>query len=536
MTAATTAPGPLTAERFRAYLVGRTGLILVMAGALRSGLSFEINSRYQSLALDAAAGIVLLATIIAFVLKRRGGNLRIQALAQVALDPVLAGLIVFATGAEESPLSFFFVLVVMNGTNVMGRRGALVAAIVSVAVLAVITAGLGAGGEIAWHVFSAAEARSVATHSVAFLAAAWLSSTLDFQARAAKIALLKLRDLHERVVEHLPHGLLLVDPLGMVAVANPTARVMIGSGRLVGRRVGSVLPTLGRVPSSGYREVLHRVGDQERVFRAAFTPFSGGTLVTLENITELHGMQQQVMFAARMAGIGRMAAGLAHELRNPLGNMMGAAQELNNCQDEDLVAERSQLMGIIRQEGERLNKLVEEFLTVARPRRPALTPKVIEEAAAEVVHAYDQGPFGRRNPVQFDPGGVHVVDMEIQQLHQLLHNLLSNAAQASDEDSPVLISTARMAGEAGALDQVVLSVEDQGCGIPKDHLQRIFDPFYSRRRGGGGSGLGLAIVMRIVVDHGGRIEVDSEPDRGTTIHLFFPISRGTTDAEDTDRR
>ena len=93
-----------------------------------------------------------------------------------------------------------------------------------------------------------------------------------------------------------------------------------------------------------------------------------------------------------------------------------------------------------------------------------------------------------------------------------------------------------MAGEAGALDQVVLSVEDRGCGIPKDDLQRIFDPFYSRRRGGGGSGLGLAIVMRIVVDHGGHIEVDSEPDHGTTIHLFFPISRGTLDAEDTDRR
>ena len=126
--------------------------------------------------------------------------------------------------------------------------------------------------------------------------------------------------------------------------------------------------------------------------------------------------------------------------------------------------------------------------------------------------------------------------METEQIHQLLHNLLSNAAQASDENKPVTVSTARMAGEAGALDQVVLSVEDRGCGIPKDHLQRIFDPFYSRRRGGGGSGLGLAIVMRIVVDHGGHIEVDSEPDRGTTIHLFFPISRGTADAEDTDRR
>mgnify|MGYP001186974657 CR=1 FL=1 len=526
----------LTAERYRNYLIGRTALILVMAGALRAGLSFEINTRHQSLALDVSVALVFVASVVGFMMIRRTDNLRLLALPQVMLDPILAGLIVFATGAEESPLSFFFVLVVMNGTNVMGRRGAFSAAIISVITLAVITAAIGQDGAVQWHSFSAAEARSVGTHSVAFLAAAWLSATLDFQARAVKIELLQLRDLHERVVEHLPHGLLLVDTQGLIAVANPTARVMIGSGRLVGRRVGRVLPTLGRVPSSGYREVVHRVGDQERVFRAAFTPFSSGTLVTLENITELHGMQQQVMFTSRMAGIGRMAAGLAHELRNPLGNMTGAAQELDNCKDQELAAERTQLTQIIRQEGERLNKLVEEFLTVARPRRPTLRPKRIEDVIGEVIHAYDQGPHGRKNPVKFDPGGHHVVDMEVQQIHQLLHNLLSNAAQASEERLPVLVSTARMAGEAGALDQVVLSVEDQGCGIPKDHLQRIFDPFYSRRRGGGGSGLGLAIVMRIVVDHGGHIEVDSEPDRGTTIHLFFPISRGTTDAEDTDRR
>jgi signal transduction histidine kinase len=520
----------LTPQRFRAYLIGRGALILLMAGALRSGYSFQISSRHQIVALDAAVVLALLASVWGAFVWFRGAKLRAHAYSQILLDPCLAGLVVFATGAEESPLSFFFVLVVMNGTNILGRRGAFSVALVSVLVLVVITVILGPGGTMVVHAPSPTEARSMGTHAVAFIAAAWLSSTLDLQARAAKVELLKLRDLHERVVAHLPHGLLLVDLNGVIAVENPTARVMIASGRLTGRRVGSVLPTLGRVPVSGFREVVHRVGEDERVFRAAFTPFSGGTLVTLENITELYGMQQQVMFAARMASIGRMAAGLAHELRNPLGNITGAAQELQRSEGEELAQERHQLTQIMLQEGDRLNKLVEEFLIVARPRRPELTPRLIEEVCAEVVDAYDQGPFGRLNPVQFDPGGAHVVDVEADQIHQLLHNLLSNASQASDEGSPVVVSTARMAGEAGALDQVVLSVEDRGCGIPKDHLQRVFDPFYSRRRGGGGSGLGLAIVMRIVVDHGGHIEVDSVPDKGTTVHLFFPISRGTTDA------
>jgi len=394
---------------------------------------------------------------------------------------------------------------------------------------------LGAYGEVAWHLPDAGEARSIGTHIAAFLAAAWLSATLDEQARAVKVELFELRNLHEQVVEHLPHGLLLVGKDGVIAVANPTARVMIGAGRLVGKPVGRALPTLGRMPDSGRRELVHRVGGEERVFRVAFTSFSGAILVTLENITELHGMQQQVMFAARMAGIGRMAAGLAHELRNPLGNMTGAAQELENCGGPGLEEERHQLISIMRQEGHRLNRLVEDFLTVARPRKPQLVPRMLEETVAEVVDAYNRGPHGRRNPLEFDPGGRHLVAMEVQQMYQLLHNLLSNAAQASPEGSPVIVSTALMAGEAGALDQVVMSVEDRGCGIPKEDQQAIFDPFYSRRRGGGGSGLGLAIVMRIVVDHGGHIEVDSEPDSGTTIHLFFPISRGPLDAKNSHR-
>jgi len=118
------APTHLTQERWRAYLALRTSLILVMAGALRLDLSFPISSVHQSTALDAVAMLVLMASGIGLWSQRYSSDLSQLAMPQVMLDPLLAGLIVFATGGEESPLSFFFVLVVMNGTNVLGKGGA----------------------------------------------------------------------------------------------------------------------------------------------------------------------------------------------------------------------------------------------------------------------------------------------------------------------------------------------------------------------------------------------------------------------------
>jgi two-component system, NtrC family, sensor histidine kinase PilS len=515
-----------TPRRIRSYLVVRTFLVLLIALSMDVGLSFEIESSDQSFALRFASALAIVAAAGAWWQLNGDRGRRQIIYTQLMADSLMIGLIVFATGGADSLITFGFLLVIINGVNLGGREGAWLSAGASVVAFAVTVMLSGPEGTVLLQVPTSSGWRTLLTHATAFAAAAWLVTVLDREAVVARQALAILRNLHERVVENLPHGLLVVEADGLISVANPTGRSMIGGGVLVGRPFIEVLPAIGKLPTSGIRELRHRVTGETRDLRCTFTPLSSAMVVTIENVTELRLMQQKVILADRMASVGRLASGLAHELRNPLGNLTGAAQEMLKCEGDDLRAERHQLGDIVLQEGNRLNKLVEEFLTFARPRKPELVPGVLEGVVADVVAAFGQGRYGARNPVLFAPGGEHVVAMEHAQMHQLLHNLLSNAAEASPEGGDIEVSTARMASETGAVDQVVLSVADRGVGIPPEEQEKIFDPFYSRRLGGGGSGLGLAIVMRIVVDHGGYIEVESAPSDGTTFHLLFSIDRG----------
>jgi two-component system sensor histidine kinase PilS (NtrC family) len=513
-------------HRIRSYLVVRTFLVVLIAATMDAGLSFQIESAEQHVALLIAGILALTASLVGWWEVGLGRGRRRTLYTQLIADSLMISLIVFATGGADSLITFGFLLVIINGVNLGGREGAWVSAGASVVGFFGTVFLSGPEGGVTLHLPPPGAWRILLTHTVAFGAAAWLVTALDRETAVARQALAALRNLHERVVDNLPHGLLVVEADGTIAVANPTGRSMIGVGDLVGRGFIEVLPGIGQMPPSGVRELRHRVAGETRDLRCTFTPLSSGTVVTVENVTELRVMQQKVILADRMASVGRLASGLAHELRNPLGNLTGATQEMLKCEGDELRAERLQLGDIILQEGTRLNKLVEEFLTFARPRKPELVVGVLEGVVADVVAAFGQGRYGIRNRVRYAPGGEHSVPMENAQMHQLLHNLLSNAAEASDEGGEIEVSTAMMASERGAVDQVVLSIADRGAGISAVDQEKIFDPFYSRRRGGGGSGLGLAIVMRIVVDHGGYIEVESALGVGTTFHLFFSINRG----------
>ncbi|MEC7751699.1 MAG: ATP-binding protein [Myxococcota bacterium] len=523
-------PLPTSSGGLNLYLGLRLILMLAVLTAVSSGIGFETNpdgtlaSPHQWRLLYIAGGLTLVGSLLGLFQVQIGAPRRLTVTTQMLIDATAVATVVAGTGAEESPFSFVFLLVIMNGVNLEGRAGAFISALaVCVAFAADITL-TGNRGEWYVHLPSPAELGTWLTHVAAFFSAAWLGSVLEDRAAKVRVALAELEDIHEQVVESLPHGLLVTSSDGRVSMENPTARSMLAQGTLIGKLIHEALPALGQAPNSGEREVVHRVGQERRVLRCSFKPLGDGTLVTLENFTNLRGMEQRVIQSESLAGVGRMASGLAHELRNPLGNLMGATQEM--IRDDSDAELRTQLGGIILQEGTRLNTLVEDFLIFARPRKPVLVPALLETVIQEVTEAYSQGPAGRRNPVFVRPGGDHSVAMDVIQMHQLLQNLLVNASAASEEGEPVEVSTARMIGDQGATDQVVVSIADRGYGMKPDEVVKIFEPFYSRRRGGGGSGLGLAIVMRIVHDHGGHIEVDSEPETGTRFHVFLPICHG----------
>jgi signal transduction histidine kinase len=210
----------------------------------------------------------------------------------------------------------------------------------------------------------------------------------------------------------------------------------------------------------------------------------------------------------RLAALGQLSAGLAHELRNPLGSIKGSADLLaRSASHNDPMAK--ELAEIISVEVDRTNSLVTRFLDFARPLEPRREPTdvttVIDRAVArskvEVMRDYDTS-LPRL-----------AIDPEL--MEQVFLNLVTNASQASAPDAPITIRTREVDGQAE------VSVIDEGCGIPPDKIETIFNPFVTTKQNG--VGLGLAIVAKIVDGHGGKMSVESEPGKGSTFRVLLPI-------------
>lgn len=218
--------------------------------------------------------------------------------------------------------------------------------------------------------------------------------------------------------------------------------------------------------------------------------------------------EDAVRRADRLAALGQLSAGLAHELRNPLGSIKGSADLLaRTASQTDPIAK--ELAEIISAEVDRTNSLVTRFLDFARPLQPRPEPadlaKVIDRAA-------ERGGVRVIRNYSAEPG---LVPMDAELMEQVFLNLLTNAAQASAADAPIRVETRESDGF------VEVAITDEGCGIPAESLEAIFNPFFTTKQEG--TGLGLAIVAKIVDGHGGKIAVESVPGRGSTFRVFLPL-------------
>jgi two-component system, NtrC family, sensor histidine kinase HydH len=214
----------------------------------------------------------------------------------------------------------------------------------------------------------------------------------------------------------------------------------------------------------------------------------------------------------RLAALGQLSAGLAHELRNPLGSIKGSADLLAKSasrHDAGSIALAKELAEIISTEVDRTNSLVTRFLDFARPLEPRreltnveeVIDRAIKRAGAEVMRDYASLP-----PMPIDP----------ELMEQVFLNLISNAAEASLPGAPLTVRTREDNGQAE------VSVIDHGCGIPPGQIETIFNPFVTTKQTG--VGLGLAIVAKIVDGHGGKMSVESEPGKGSTFRVCLPMN------------
>ncbi|MCI0548758.1 MAG: ATP-binding protein [Candidatus Rokubacteria bacterium] len=338
-----------------------------------------------------------------------------------------------------------------------------------------------------------------------------------------------LKELNERLVDGLGEGLVLVG--GDFAVRHANRWMVEQFGPVVGRRCHEVLTADGRqCPGCplARREAMEgpvrlEVGGVDgRRFLLSCAPVRqpDGEVLLLElvaDVTEQARLHARLRKAERLAAAGELAAGMAHEIRNPLAAIVNATTLLGA---EEILTreERASTLAAVKTEARRLNRILSDFLVFARPLEPRFLLADVRDVVEHVTSLIrdDRGRArGVELRVDVDPT-VPAFPFDRDQMTQVVWNIALNGIEAMDGRGRLSLEVLRQDGH------VALAISDTGRGIPAAEQRRVFEPFYSRK--GGGSGLGLTIADRIVAAHGGRIEVQSVPGRGTRITLLFPTS------------
>ena len=247
-----------------------------------------------------------------------------------------------------------------------------------------------------------------------------------------------------------------------------------------------------------------------------------GFVFTFQDVTESRKRDREARVQQRLAAVGEMAAGIAHEIRNPLASMSGSIQILR--QELPLTPEQAQLMDIVLRESDRLNDTIRSFLADARPQRLSTTRMDVRQIVTDTARLLqNNAELSESHQIEVsvpDQPAWYVADEN--QLRQVVWNLATNAVRAMPKGGTLRLSVVSREDSPGAPGELVIRVEDQGVGIAAEELDGIFQPF--RGAFERGTGLGLSIVHRIVSDYGGEVKVTSQRGVGTRVEVALPLA------------
>ncbi|PYU52505.1 MAG: hypothetical protein DMG48_04275 [Acidobacteria bacterium] len=271
--------------------------------------------------------------------------------------------------------------------------------------------------------------------------------------------------------------------------------------------------------------VRHKLGEWRRI-RFNFSPLADekgnieGVVLSGRDVTDLKRLEEQLIQAEKLAAMGQMLAGVAHELNNPLTAILGVTELLRERQGEDDSTKRQ--LELTHRQARRAARIVQNLLEFSRPASPQKKPLDLSNLLERTLQLHEHSL--RRNNVEVDfrlqPDLPSVIG-DANQLIQVFLNLITNAEQAIRE----VRDTGRIQIRAGRNgNQLAITVQDDGVGIRPESLPRIFDPFYTTKRPGGGTGLGLSICMSIIREHGGNIEAETLPAGGSAFTIYLPIA------------
>ena len=490
--------------------------------------------------------VVVLVSLCYAAMLRFLGRLRTQAGLQILIDVLLVTWLVWVTGDLHSPYAALYIIIISVASIFLGPRGALVAAVGCALSFTTITIAITVGA-VAPYSRNLAETntinavQAIGLNDIAFLVVGLLAARLaerqtrsDVQLLATTQTLANLRALHERIVESIRSGVVTTDLRGLIYTFNAAAEEITGysASDIRGKEASILFGEFSqhiedsmRAASSGNtspRFEADCLTPEGHIRRLGFSIFplsteageQTGLVITFQDLTEVRALEDTSRRQDRLAAVGRVAASIAHEIRNPLAAMRGSIQVLRSEMAGD--SSQAELMEIILRESDRLNRIITDYLAYARQRSHALESVDVRDLLHETFTLLRHSPEIREgHALEEDlPAEPMLAQADAAQLRQVFWNLARNALQAMENGGTLRAELRRSSPW-----RLRITFTDTGVGMTPEQVEHLFEPFSSTT---GGTGLGLSIVYQIIRDHGGTINVRSREGKGTTIAIELP--------------
>ena len=509
-------------------------------------------------------GLFYFVTILYATLLKRVKNVRRFISLQIIVDQLFITGLVYFTGGKESLFPITYVFSIIGGSIIFYKRGAFFSASLSSLLYGLL---------LLFHLYRWIEPlgqhapydagqtfHSLVIYMATFYIVAFLSGTIseDLKRKGKELVQKQadynqLETFNRSVIESLDSGLLTIDPRGKINFLNRTAVKILNRSEeeLKNLSIYDLFPKIDlaieevkkKTPGTGtdyqrYETLLINHEDRKTHLGFSISPLTdtdgsliGHTLI-FQDITRIKEMEDQMKRSDKMAAVGLLAAGLAHEIRNPLASLSGSIQMLKS--DLPLDESQAHLMEITLRESERLNALITDFLLFAQPPQTNRMVWEVQDLIGETIELFTHSPscHERIRIVPPNPDERIRAAIDPDQIRQVLWNLLINAAQATFDGGEIIFHLGKEKEGHGATPRpygnqtqgkewVMISISDSGGGIPAGEREKIFEPFFSTKEGG--TGLGLAIVHKIVENHQGVIKVESEMGKGSTFTILLPV-------------
>ncbi len=552
-------------EKLKWFLFFRVIMVTVLLGATLV-LQIREQESYSSPALYPLYVLIILTYIVSLLsgfLVHRISNLQGFSFFQFFWDGLFVTVLIYLTGGVESPFAFLYILNIINASILLFRTGAItVATLSSLLYSALILVEAAIIPLPSFFEFLLPEDpvrqrefffNKIFVNVLAFFCVAYLSGYLSELVREAGEKLVKkevdyeaLEVINKNIVQSIGSGLITVDGDGLITSYNRAAEEITGY-RLedvymepVEKIFSHFSPPHVSVMGDGNlsQSVLQTRWDttfQRSDGREIYLGFSQsflknnlgeeiGRIFSFQDLTKLREMQEEVKRSEKLASIGQLAAGIAHEIRNPLASMSGSIQLLR--EEVDLGPDQKRLMDITLRETDRLNTLIKDFLGFARPPPNSYRQVDLSQTLRETVEVFKTSLRGRDSIVfSLSLPETLFVEMDCEKIKQVFWNLFNNALEAMPDGGRLQVETISSNG-LQVNKKIEIRVTDNGVGIDEGELTKIFDPFYTTKEEG--TGLGLATVYRIIESHQGSIWVESAKGAETTFIIRLPLRQSSS--------